>query len=184
MPEATGALSRIGFVGLGNMGWPMAHLLDPHYAVTVLDARAEVAESFAAEHRATATNSLEALAEASDAVITMLPNGDIVREVALGGADGGDLVAGMAAGTVLIDMSSSAPLGTRQLAEDLRPRGVAVVDAPVSGRGSGRAGRVALDHGGGRAGRNRSLPAGAGAPWPRHLRDGRLRDGPRDESAQ
>ena len=133
MPEPTGALSRIGFVGLGNMGWPMAHLLDPHYAVTVLDARAEVAESFAAEHRATATNSLEALAEASDAVITMLPNGDIVREVALGGADGGDLVAGMAAGSVLIDMSSSAPLGTRQLAEDLRPHGVAVVDAPVSG---------------------------------------------------
>ena len=133
MPEATGALSRIGFVGLGNMGWPMAHLLDPHYAVTVLDARAEVAESFAAEHRATATNSLEALAEASDAVITMLPNGDIVREVALGGADGGDLVAGMATGSVLIDMSSSAPLGTRQLAEDLRPHGVAVVDAPVSG---------------------------------------------------
>ena len=129
----TGDIARIGFVGLGNMGWPMAHLLDPHYALTVLDARAEVAESFAAEHRATATTSLEALAEASDAVITMLPNGDIVREVALGGADGGDLVAGMAAGSLLIDMSSSAPLGTRQLAEDLRPHGIALVDAPVSG---------------------------------------------------
>ena len=122
MTEAeAGAITRIGFVGLGNMGWPMAHLLDPHFTLTVLDARAEVAESFAAEHRASATASLEALAEASDAVITMLPNGDIVREVALGGADGGDLVAGMAAGSVLIDMSSSAPLGTRQLAEDLRP---------------------------------------------------------------
>ena len=132
MPE-TGNITRIGFVGLGNMGWPMAHLLDPHYTLTVLDARTEVAEAFAAEHRATATASLEALAEASDAVITMLPNGDIVREVALGGADGGDLVAGMAAGSLLIDMSSSAPLGTRQLAEDLRPHGIALVDAPVSG---------------------------------------------------
>ena len=121
MTEAeAGAITRIGFVGLGNMGWPMAHLLDPHFTLTVLDACTEVAESFAAEHRATATTSLEALAEASDAVITMLPNGDIVREVALGGADGGDLVAGMAAGSMLIDMSSSAPLGTRQLAEDLR----------------------------------------------------------------
>ena len=134
MTEAeTGAIARIGFVGLGNMGWPMAHLLDPHFTLTVLDARTEVAESFAAEHRATATTSLEALAEASDAVITMLPNGDIVREVALGGADGGDLVAGMTAGSVLIDMSSSAPLGTRQLAEDLRAHGIALVDAPVSG---------------------------------------------------
>ena len=134
MTEAeAGAITRIGFVGLGNMGWPMAHLLDPHFTLTVLDARGEVAEAFATEHRATATTSLEALAEASDAVITMLPNGDIVREVALGGADGGDLVAGMTAGSVLIDMSSSAPLGTRQLAEDLRTHGIALVDAPVSG---------------------------------------------------
>ena len=52
------------------------------------------------------------------------------------------------------------------------------------GRRSGRAGWVAFDHGGGRAGRNRSLPAGAGAPGSRHPRDGRFRDGPRDESAQ
>ena len=150
MTEAeAGAITRIGFVGLGNMGWPMAHLLDPHYTLTVLDARAEVAEAFAAEHRATATTSLEALAEASDAVITMLPNGDIVREVALGGADGGDLVAGMAAGSLLIDMSSSAPLGTRQLAEDLRPHGIALVDAPVSGGVTGaRDGSLAIMVGG------------------------------------
>ena len=52
------------------------------------------------------------------------------------------------------------------------------------GRGGGRAGRVALDHGRGRAGRHRSLPPGAEAPQSHHLRDGRLRDGPRDESAQ
>ena len=148
MPESE-AFTRIGFVGLGNMGWPMAHLLDPHYSLTVLDALPEVAEAFAAEHRAIATTSLEALAEASEAVITMLPNGDIVREVAIGGADGGDLVAGMAAGSVLIDMSSSAPLGTRQLAEDLRAHAVAVVDAPVSGGVAGaRAGSLAIMVGG------------------------------------
>ena len=127
MPDAIG---RIGFVGLGNMGWPMAHLLDPHYTLTVHDARGDVAKSFAGEHRASATTDLAALAAASDAVITMLPNGDIVREVALG--DGG-LAAGLAEGSRLLDMSSSAPLGTRRLAQDLKPRGVAVVDAPVSG---------------------------------------------------
>lgn len=148
MPER-GAIARIGFVGLGNMGWPMAHLLDPGYDLTVLDARAGVAEAFAAEHRATATADLAALAAASDAVITMLPNGDIVREVALGGAGGGGLAAGMAAGSVLIDMSSSAPLGTRRLAEELRPRGVALVDAPVSGGVAGaRAGSLAIMAGG------------------------------------
>ena len=143
MPEA---IARIGFVGLGNMGWPMAHLLDPHYSLTVLDARADVAESFAGEHRASATTDPAALAAASDAVITMLPNGDIVREVTLG--DGG-LAAGLAPGSVLLDMSSSAPLGTRQLAEDLEPQGVALVDAPVSGGVAGaRGGSLAIMVGG------------------------------------
>ena len=139
MPEA-GAIARVGFVGLGNMGWPMAHLLAPHFDVTVLDVRTEVAESFAAEHGVTATTDLAKLGAASDAVITMLPNGDDVREVALGGREGGGLVAGMAAGSVLIDMSSSAPLGTRRLAEDLQPHGVALVDAPVSGGVAGAQG--------------------------------------------
>ncbi len=148
MPEA-GAIARVGFVGLGNMGWPMAHLLAPHFELTVLDARTDVAESFAAEHGVTATTSLAALAAASDAVITMLPNGDDVREVALGGENGGGLVAGMAAGSVLIDMSSSAPLGTRQLSEDLQPHGVPLVDAPVSGGVAGaRAGSLAIMVGG------------------------------------
>ncbi len=146
MPDA---ITRIGFVGLGNMGWPMAHLLDPHYSLIVHDARADVAESFAGEHRASATTDLAALAAASDAVITMLPNGDIVREVALGDGNGGGLVGGMAVGNVLLDMSSSAPLGTRQLAEDLKPHGVAVVDAPVSGGVAGaRGGSLAIMAGG------------------------------------
>ena len=146
MPDA---ITRIGFVGLGNMGWPMAHLLDPHYSLIVHDARADVAESFAGEHRASATTDLAALAAASDAFITMLPNGDIVREVALGDGNGGGLLGGMAVGSVLLDMSSSAPLGTRQLAEDLKPHGVAVVDAPVSGGVAGaRGGSLAIMVGG------------------------------------
>ncbi len=130
---ATGTLTRIGFVGLGKMGWPMASLLAPHYALTVLDVRAEAADSFAAEHGATAAADLRTLGAASDTIITMLPDGEVVREVALGGADGEGLAAGLARGSVLIDMSSSAPLGTRRLAEELRERSIKLVDAPVSG---------------------------------------------------
>lgn len=133
MTEPNGEITRIGFVGLGNMGWPMAHLLDPNYTLKVHDAHADVAASFAAEHRATSTTSLRELGENSDAVITMLPNGDIVREVALGSEDSSGLVSGMGAGSVLIDMSSSAPLGTRQLGEDLQVHSISLVDAPVSG---------------------------------------------------
>ena len=148
MPEAA-AIARVGFVGLGNMGWPMAHLLAPHFELTVLDARTDVAESFVAEHGVAATTDLAEMGAAADAVITMLPTGDDVRAVALGGEDGGGLAAGMAAGSVLIDMSSSAPLGTRQLADDLRPHGVALVDAPVSGGVAGaRAGSLAIMAGG------------------------------------
>ncbi len=138
MPEADEAIARIGFVGLGNMGWPMARLLAPHYSLTALDARAETAEAFAAEHNATATSDPAELAAASDAVITMLPNGGIVRDVALGEGEHRGLVDGFARGALLIDMSSAAPLGTRQLGEELRAHGVALVDAPVSG-GTGRA---------------------------------------------
>lgn len=148
MPEAA-AIARVGFVGLGNMGWPMAHLLAPHFELTVLDARTDVAESFAAEHGVAATTDPAEVGADADAVITMLPNGADVRAVALGGEGGGGLVAGMAAGSVLIDMSSSAPLGTRQLADDLQPHGVALVDAPVSGGVAGaRAGSLAIMVGG------------------------------------
>ena len=158
MPEA-GPIARVGFVGLGNMGWPMAHLLAPHFELTVLDARTDVAVKFAAEHGVTATTSLASLAAASDAVITMLPTGDDVRAVALGGEDSGGLVAGMAAGSVLIDMSSSAPLGTRQLAQDLEPHGIALVDAPVSGGVAGaRGGTLAVMVGGDQAQIERCRP--------------------------
>tara|TARA_Y100000588_G_C14201400_1_gene902658 strand:+ start:210 stop:1133 length:924 start_codon:yes stop_codon:yes gene_type:complete len=131
MNESREEITRIGFVGLGNMGWPMAHLLDTNYTLKVHDAQTELAASFAAEHRATATTSLREIGEHSDAVITMLPNGDIVREVTLGSRDG--LIGGMKAGSVLIDMSSSAPLGTRQLGKDLQDHNISLVDAPVSG---------------------------------------------------
>jgi 3-hydroxyisobutyrate dehydrogenase len=69
-------------------------------------------------------------------VITMLPDGAAVRSVALGGNDdrGSDCLAtGLVPGAILIDMSSSSPVGTRELGSALAGRGIALVDAPVSG---------------------------------------------------
>ena len=130
---AMGPISRIGFVGLGNMGWPMARRLARHYRLAVMDVRTDVAESFASQHGTQVVTDRIALAEASDAVITMLPTGGDVREVALGSSGNPGLVAGIGLGSVLIDMGSSAPLETRQLAAALRHHGMAMVDAPVSG---------------------------------------------------
>lgn len=128
--------ARIGFVGLGMMGLPMAQRLRAGgYELLVHDVRPEVAEAFAAEHGATAVASLAELAAACDAVITMLPNGAIVRTVVVGPGEGeGDsLLAGVDVDTVLIDMSSSQPEGTRELGARLGERGIALLDAPVSG---------------------------------------------------
>jgi 3-hydroxyisobutyrate dehydrogenase len=81
-----------------------------------------------------APGSLRAIGERCEAVITMLPDGNAVRAAVLGkdgAADG--LLAGLARGSILIDMSSSSPLGTRELGARLAERGVEMLDAPVSG---------------------------------------------------
>ena len=125
--------ARIGLVGLGLMGVPMArNLLAAGYSLTVYDVNTQVLSDFAAANpAASAAASLRALAGVCDAVITMLPNGKIVRDVVLEGAD--NLASGLAAGTLVIDMSSSSPVGTRELGELLAARGLALIDAPVSG---------------------------------------------------
>ncbi|KZC98308.1 NAD(P)-dependent oxidoreductase [Oceanibaculum pacificum] len=123
-------MDRIGFIGLGQMGWPMARrLVEAGYSVTVADAAPGTAERFAAEFKATAAADLAALARQSDIVVTMLPDGKIVRNVVLEGG----VAANMPKGGVVLDMSSSAPIGTRELGEALAQQGLALVDAPVSG---------------------------------------------------
>lgn len=127
---------RVGFIGIGNMGYPMAgHLVRAGFAVTVHDSRDEMVERFRAEHPAAGTApSLEELGRGSDTVITMLPTSDIVRTVILGNGDGGDAVArGLGPGSTVIDMSTSDPTATQRLAAELAPRGVRVIDAPVAG---------------------------------------------------
>jgi len=122
---------RIGFVGIGAMGWPMAaNLIKAGFALQVADARAGQASKFAAEVGGKAAASLRALGEASDVVITMLPTSKDVRSVILD-ADG--VAAGLRPGAIVIDMSSGVPAETAAIAERLAAMGVAMLDAPVSG---------------------------------------------------
>jgi len=120
---------KVGFVGLGTMGWPMsANVARGGYEVVGLDADADVARRWAAEHGQTAASGPEAFADVQ-AVVTMLPDGPIVRQAIL---DGG-IADALPDGAVVIDMSSAEPSATLSLAPELERRGVALVDAPVSG---------------------------------------------------
>lgn len=123
---------KIGFVGIGVMGWPMArNIHEKGYDVTVYDLNPETCAKFAAQVGGTAARSMADIA-ACDMVVTMLPNGFVVREV-LTESDGGAFVKNAKPGTIVIDMSSSAPTGTREIAKELAEKGIAFIDAPVSG---------------------------------------------------
>lgn len=128
------AVRKIGFIGVGNMGNPMAgHLVQAGFEVAVFDIRPEAMEAFVSQHGGKATAALVDVAHEADAVITMLPDDKVVRKVVLGDGSENCVAAALARGAVVIDMSTSDPVGTRSLAEALRPRGVEMVDAPVMG---------------------------------------------------
>ncbi|MEJ2717010.1 MAG: NAD(P)-dependent oxidoreductase [Deltaproteobacteria bacterium] len=135
---------RIGFVGLGKMGRPMAaNLIAAGFQVIARDVDPAAQESFGRQHTCTMAASLAELAAESEVIVTMLPNGKIVRDSVLG-ANGDDrIVDSFPKGGVLIDMSSSAPQGTCQLGEILAGQGIEMLDAPVSG-GVGKANEATL----------------------------------------
>ena len=121
---------KIGFIGLGIMGKPMAkNLVKAGYQLLVNDFNKASVEELKALGAETCASNKE-IAEKADVVITMLPNSPHVKEVALG--EGG-LVEGAHEGLTLIDMSSIAPLASREIAEKLAEKGVEMLDAPVSG---------------------------------------------------
>lgn len=121
---------KIGFIGLGIMGKPMAkNLVKAGYQLLVNDFNKASVEELKALGAETCASNKE-IAEKADVVITMLPNSPHVKEVALG--EGG-LIEGAHAGLTLIDMSSIAPLASREIAEKLAEKGVDMLDAPVSG---------------------------------------------------
>lgn len=128
--------TAIGFVGLGNMGWPMAsRLAKAGYALTVTDLNKESVTKFCAQTGAAAAASLKDLGAAADLVITMLPEGKAVRKVLLGtgGAQEDTVCSGLKDDGAIIDMSSCSPVDTRVLSEDLVGLGFHLLDAPVSG---------------------------------------------------
>jgi 3-hydroxyisobutyrate dehydrogenase len=127
------AIKTIGFIGIGNMGRPMAaNLVKGGYQVVAYDVDTGRAAQFAREAGAKSTASLAELGKSVDAIVTMLPTGREVRACLLE-TEGGALAANLPQGAVVIDMSSADPVGTRALHADLARHGLALVDAPVSG---------------------------------------------------
>ena len=121
---------KVGFIGLGIMGKPMSkNLLKAGYSLVVSDRNPEAIADVIAAGAETATTP-KAIAEQCDVIITMLPNSPHVKEVALG--ENG-IIEGAKPGTVVIDMSSIAPLASREISEALKAKGIDMLDAPVSG---------------------------------------------------
>ncbi len=122
------AVQRVGFIGVGNMGWPMAaNLVKAGFAVTVMDAVPGRAAKFAAEVGSAAAEDAAQAVAGADAVVTILPTSKHVAAVVA------EVKPHLAAGALVIEMSSGVPGVTRQLAAELAAQGAAMVDCPVSG---------------------------------------------------
>jgi 2-hydroxy-3-oxopropionate reductase len=121
---------RVGFIGLGIMGGPMArNLMEAGYELTVHNRSPEKAEELGEAGATVAATPGEA-AENSDVIITMLPDSPQVREV-IAGEDG--VLEGISQGSLVVDMSTISPVVTEELAEAIKQKGASMLDAPVSG---------------------------------------------------
>lgn len=121
---------KLGFIGLGIMGKPMAkNLLKAGHEVVVYDVVKENVENVV-EAGAKSAASSKAVSEECDIIITMLPNSPHVKEV-ICGKNG--VLEGAKEGTIIIDMSSIAPLASQEIAKVCVEKGVKMIDAPVSG---------------------------------------------------
>jgi 3-hydroxyisobutyrate dehydrogenase len=127
----TQARPRVGFVGIGAMGVPMAAcLVKAGYPLTVFDTREKQVTDFVSAHGGSGAASPAALAAASDVVVMILPNSAIVGDVLFGAAG---MASALRPGTVVIDMTSGIPAVTVSLSERLAQQNVVMFDAPVSG---------------------------------------------------
>jgi len=119
----------LGFIGVGKMGEPMAgRLLDAGHRVHVYDARAAAIDAMVAKGALAARSAAE-VASKADTVLVSLPTPDIVKQVVLG-ADG--VIAGAAVKTY-VDLSTTGPRVAAEVAAALAAKGIAAIDAPVSG---------------------------------------------------
>ncbi len=125
---------RIGFIGLGIMGRPMAqNLLKAGFELTVYN-RSKPPVDLLVSAGAAAAASPKTVAERSDVVITMVTDSEAVNDVVFGQ---GGVIEGARDGLVLIDMSTISPSVTRSVSASLAERGVSMLDAPVSGGDTG-----------------------------------------------
>lgn len=121
---------KVGFIGLGIMGKPMAkNMIKAGYDLIVFDINKGAVEEVVSAG-AVGAESIKEVAAASDVIITMLPNSPHVKSVVLG-EDG--IIETAKGGTVLIDMSSIAPLASKEIAQELSKKSIEMLDAPVSG---------------------------------------------------
>ena len=129
-------MSRIGFIGLGNMGLPMAqNLIKAGHQVEGVDVNPHAVEKLKAAGGA-AVEMAQVAAARADVVITMLPAGEQVREVYLGP---NGIIASANPGTLLIDCSTIDVATARDVARAAEARGLLMLDAPVSGGVTGAA---------------------------------------------
>lgn len=149
-------MSRIAFIGLGNMGGPMAvNLLRAGHTVRAFDLNPQALEAVAASG-AQPADSAHAAVAAADVVITMLPASSHVESLYLG--DNG-LLPAIPAGTLLVDCSTIAPATAQRVAAAATARGLNMIDAPVSGGTAGaQAGTLTFIVGGPAAALERARP--------------------------
>ena len=123
-------MDKIGFIGLGIMGKPMArNLLKAGYQLVVYDINSEAVKELIRDGAKEGKSSGD-VASQCEVIITMLPNSPEVKEVVLG-ING--VIDGIKPGSVLIDMSSIAPLTSKEVSKKLLHKGAIMLDAPVSG---------------------------------------------------
>ncbi|MFZ6756909.1 3-hydroxyisobutyrate dehydrogenase [Undibacterium sp. Ji50W] len=128
--------SKIAFIGLGNMGAPMAlNLLKAGYPLTVFDLSPAALKTLADAGALAASNARQAI-EGADIVISMLPASRHIESLYLGDAG---ILAHIADGAIIIDCSTIAPQSARKVAHAAVARGLAMIDAPVSGGTAGAA---------------------------------------------
>jgi 3-hydroxyisobutyrate dehydrogenase len=132
---------EVGYVGLGAMGGALARRLLKSRRLRLYDLRPEAAQALATAGGAP-QQSPAALAEACGLVLTCLPTSNEVREAIFGK---GGIAEGLKPGGIVADMTTGDPLATRAMAEELKGRGLTLVDAPVSGGPHGaEAGTIAI----------------------------------------
>ncbi len=123
-------MERVGFIGLGIMGKPMAkNIMKSGYDLVVYN-RSQASVQELIKEGAEAAQSPKAVANKVDVLVTMLPDSPDVKKVLLG-VDGA--IEGLSKGKMVIDMSSISPIVTRELVVTLQDKGIRMMDAPVSG---------------------------------------------------